>query len=194
MKILANEFVLPLKAGRSCHASSFIVLPNGGIYAVYFCGTGEGHDDVRIFGSMREPGVVGHWSEPTPITPDDGIPLWNPVLLPLDDGTVILYYKVGKRIPTWQTYYCVSTDGCKTWSELRRGDFSSRFDRTGRLAVLLRPFVRQRQNVGMLGRRSDSGRLRFPARHHPADNLGGQNRRSRPSAFLGRLYLPHRFV
>ncbi|MBE6711430.1 MAG: neuraminidase (sialidase) [Ruminococcaceae bacterium] len=117
MKILANEFVLPLKAGRSCHASSFIVLQDGGIYAVYFCGTGEGHDDVRIFGSMREPGVVGHWSEPTPITPDDGIPHWNPVLLPLDDGTVILYYKVGKRIPTWQTYYCVSTDGCKTWSE-----------------------------------------------------------------------------
>ncbi len=117
MKILANEFVLPLKAGRSCHASSFIVLPDGGIYAVYFCGTGEGHDDVRIFGSMRKPGVVANWSEPTPITPDDGLPHWNPVLLPLDDGTVILFYKVGKRIPTWQTYYCVSTDGCRTWSD-----------------------------------------------------------------------------
>ena len=117
MKILASEFVLPLKAGRSCHASSFIVLPDGGIYAVYFCGTHEGHTDVRIFGSRREPGVVANWSEPTPITPDDGIPHWNPVLLPLDDGTVILYYKVGPRIPTWQTYYCVSTDGCRTWSE-----------------------------------------------------------------------------
>ena len=117
MKILANEFVLPLKAGRSCHASNFIVLPDGAIYAVYFCGTHEGHPDVRIFGSRREPGIVANWSEPVPITPDDGIPHWNPVLLPLDDGTVILYYRVGPRIPTWQTYYCVSTDGCRTWSE-----------------------------------------------------------------------------
>lgn len=129
MQILANEFVLPLKAGRSCHASNLIVLPDGGVYVVYFCGTGEGHDDVRIFGSMRGAGVVGKWSEPTPITPDDGLPHWNPVLLPLDDGTVILYYKVGKRIATWKTYYCVSTDGCQTWSgpvEMVPGDVGGR--------------------------------------------------------------------
>lgn len=117
MQILSNEFVLPLKAGRSCHASSFIVLPDDRVFVVYFCGTGEGHDDVRIFGSMREPGVVGKWSEPTPISPDDGLPHWNPVLLPLNDGTVILFYKVGKRISSWRTYYQVSADGCQTWGE-----------------------------------------------------------------------------
>lgn len=129
MQIVANEFVLPLKVGRSCHASNLIVLPDGRIFTVYFCGSGEGHDDVRIFGSMRESGVVADWSEPTPITPDDGLPHWNPVLLPLDDGSVVLFYKVGKRIASWQTYYCISRDGCRTWSkptELIPGDIGGR--------------------------------------------------------------------
>ncbi len=131
MKILANEFVYPLSRNLSSHASNLIVLPDESVYVVFFGGTGEGHDDVRIYGSRRTPGVVavdghvGHWSDPTPITPDDGLPHWNPVLLPLPvgnpagepDGTVKLFYKVGRRIPTWQTYVCTSTDNCQTWSE-----------------------------------------------------------------------------
>lgn len=129
MRIAANEFVLPLKAGRSCHASNFTILPDGSVFVVYFCGSGEGHDDVRIFGSMRKKGEVADWSEPMPITPDDGLPHWNPVLLPLDDGTTVLFYKVGKRISSWQTYFCVSRDGCKTWSEpveMIKGDVGGR--------------------------------------------------------------------
>ncbi len=117
MKILANEFVYPLSKKLSSHASNLIVLPDESVYVVFFGGTGEGHDDVRIYGSRRNPGVVGCWEDPAPITPDDGLPHWNPVLLPCPDGTVKLFYKVGRRIPTWQTYVCTSTDNCRTWSE-----------------------------------------------------------------------------
>lgn len=117
MKIECNEFVLPFRDGWSSHASHFTVLPDGRIFCVFFYGSGEGHDDVRIWGSMREPGIPGKWSEPIPLTPDDGVPHWNPVLLERSDGAIVLYYKVGRPISAWRTYFIVSTDDCASWSE-----------------------------------------------------------------------------
>ncbi|MBQ7321272.1 MAG: exo-alpha-sialidase [Clostridia bacterium] len=117
MRILANEFVLPIRDGRECHASHFVLLNEGQVFCVYFYGTKEGKDDVRIYGSLRT--SDGRWSEPRPITEDDGLPHWNPVLLRCHDGRVILFYKVGKPIADWYTRYMVSTDNCRTWSESR---------------------------------------------------------------------------
>lgn len=127
MHIECNEFVLPLQDGWSSHASHFEVLSDGRILCVFFYGSGEGNDDVRIWGALREVGIPGRWSDPFPISPDDGVPHWNPVLLTLNDGTLRLFYKVGRTIPGWQTYYQDSTDGCITWSEPReliQGDTS----------------------------------------------------------------------
>lgn len=127
MRIACNEFVLPFRAGWSSHASHFTVLPDGRIFCVFFYGSGEGHDDVRIWGSMREPGIPGRWSEPIPLTPDDGVPHWNPVLFERNDGAIILFYKVGRSIAAWRTFFLVSTDGCTSWSEPRElvpGDIS----------------------------------------------------------------------
>lgn len=117
MKIECNEFVLPFREGWSSHASHFTVLPDGRVFCVFFYGTDEGRDDVRIWGAMREPGIPGKWSEPTPLTPDDGEPHWNPVLFARNDGAIVLFYKVGRPIAVWRTYCMVSTDGCLTWSE-----------------------------------------------------------------------------
>lgn len=91
MRIACNEFVLPFRAGWSSRASHFTVLPDGRIFCVFFYGSGEGHDDVRIWGSRREPGIPGRWSEPIPLTPDDGVPHWNPVLFERNDGSIILF-------------------------------------------------------------------------------------------------------
>ena len=124
MKILANEFILPVDGGLSCHASHFLLLPGGRVYCVFFGGSREGADDVRIFGAFRE--KDGKWSVPVPITEDDGVAHWNPVLFEKKDGTYVLYYKVGKTIPHWKTYYRTSRD-CVTWSqgcELVAGDDS----------------------------------------------------------------------
>lgn len=125
MRILTNEFVIPLREGWESHASHFALLPDGRVYCVYFYGSKEGADDVRIFGSMRS--VDGVWGAPVAITEDDGVPHWNPVLFEREDGTHVLFYKVGKSIPDWQTYYRTSNDGCMTWSkayELVPGDVS----------------------------------------------------------------------
>ena len=78
MKITANEFVMPIRPNLSAHASRILPLDNGEVYCVFFYGTAEGNDDVRIFGSLRD--NRGVWSDPVPLSEDDGIPHWNPVL------------------------------------------------------------------------------------------------------------------
>lgn len=117
MKIIANEFVLPLAEWRECHASHLAILPGGEILCVYFYGWREGRDDVRIYASRRTPD--GRWEDPVPITEDDGVPHWNPVLHLAEDGILTLYYKVGKTIANWVTRCMVSRDGGRTWSKSR---------------------------------------------------------------------------
>ena len=68
----------------------------------------------------------GKWSEPIRVSADPNVAHWNPVLFQNDDGTITLYFKVGKDTEYWKTYYSVSTDG-KNWAaprELVPGDNS----------------------------------------------------------------------
>lgn len=115
MNILANEFILPFIDGMSCHASHFVLLPENRVFCVFFYGSKEGNDDIRIFGAFREPD--GSWSKPFPISEDDGMAHWNPVLFERRDGTHVLFYKAGKTIAGWKTLCRVSKDGCRTWSD-----------------------------------------------------------------------------
>lgn len=96
---------------NECHASTILKF-NEKLLCAWFAGTKEGKDDVRIFLSIC--GADG-WSEPKQMTYTDGIPCWNPVLFEFNNS-IYLYYKVGKTIPEWQTYYMVSSDGI-SWSE-----------------------------------------------------------------------------
>jgi len=108
----------------SSHASTVVAMDNGEIGVAWFGGTYEGKDDVDIWFSSR--GKKG-WRKPVKITAADDIPHWNPVLLKNTDGTITLFFKVGKKIPEWQTYYSVSDDCGKTWSapvQLVDGDIS----------------------------------------------------------------------
>lgn len=105
----------------SCHASTILKFGDK-LFCAYFAGSQEGKDDVRIFLSVNE---NGKWREPKQMTFTDDIPCWNPVLFEYD-GTIFLFYKVGKKIPEWQTYVMTSTDG-ENWTEpkeLVEGDTS----------------------------------------------------------------------
>ena len=93
MKILANEFIIPLRQGWQSHASHILPLPGGEVYAVFFYGSREGNPDIRIYGALRS--ADGRWGEAEPLTEDDHIPDWNPVLFRREDGTVFLFYKSG---------------------------------------------------------------------------------------------------
>lgn len=123
MKIISNEYIYPLD-DLSCHASHFVLLSGGDIFAVWFHGTAEGADDVCIFGAKK---TGGKWGEPRQLTPDDGQPHWNPVLHRMPDGKIWLFYKAGKPIAEWRTMVMVSDDECETFTEGRElvpGDVS----------------------------------------------------------------------
>ena len=107
MILISNEHIYP-PDGSSCHASSFAILPNGDIFAVWFRGSAEGNPDVCIFGARRS---GEKWSEPVRLTADDGVPHWNPVAQVMPDGKLRVYYKKGIATGCWRTEYIDSEDG-----------------------------------------------------------------------------------
>ena len=105
----------------SCHASTILKF-KGKLYCAWFAGSREGKDDVRIYLSVNE---NGKWGEPKQMAFTDDIPCWNPVLFEFENK-MYLYYKVGKKIREWQTYFRMSEDGIN-WTEekeLVKGDIS----------------------------------------------------------------------
>lgn len=115
-EFLVNEFIYPPKSVTdSCHASTVLPLPDGTVVSAWFGGTKEGNDDVKIWVSVRE---NGKWAEPYSVAVDgEALPHWNPVLFLRENGEIILYFKYGKPIPMWVTYYAISKDGGKSFSK-----------------------------------------------------------------------------
>ena len=98
----------------ACHASTVLPLESGIVLAAYFAGTYESHDDVSIWLSRR---VNGKWESPRKIAKVyEDVAHWNPVLSPIPGGAR-LFFKVGRVIPQWKTWTCVTTDDGLTWSE-----------------------------------------------------------------------------
>lgn len=125
MRIIEERtFIFTEPPTPSCHASTVLPLPNGGVLAAWFGGEAEGKEDVDIWVSKRDAGV---WGVPQRISADRNVPHWNPVLFRNTDGAVLLFFKVGKKISAWQTYVVQSGDNGCTWSEPRQlvpGDVS----------------------------------------------------------------------
>lgn len=115
MKIISNENIFPLNE-LSCHASHFVLLDNGDIFAVWFQGSAEGADDVCIWGARK---TNGKWEDAKRLTADDGQPHWNPVLHRMPDGSVWLFYKSGKPIADWHTELMISSDSCRSFGDSR---------------------------------------------------------------------------
>lgn len=133
---LNREFIFSENPQRAmCHAASLVALASGDFLACWFWGSAEGSEDTAIWLSRRTSPTV--WLEPVKVA-DGTLPHWNPVLFLAPNGTVYLYYKVGKNIPDWQTWFISSVDGGQTWSapkELVPGD------RGGRGPVKNKPIV-----------------------------------------------------
>lgn len=111
---------------QSCHASSLSILPDGSIFAAWFAGTREGADDVKIWGARR---TEGFWDKPHILTQDGDIPHWNPVPFVNRDKDLLLFYKKGAEIASWQTWLMQSDDFGEHWSvphELVPGDIGGR--------------------------------------------------------------------
>ena len=99
-----------------CHASTLLKLEGESLLAAWFAGTKEADADTPIWVSRYEGGT---WSVPRSVTPETGIQHWNPVLFQRNDGTILLFYKIGYPISDWQTRVLSSQDGGQTWSAPR---------------------------------------------------------------------------
>ncbi|MBR6701826.1 MAG: exo-alpha-sialidase, partial [Clostridia bacterium] len=119
-----KEFIRRNMPTANCHASTVLPLDDGSVIAAWFGGSKEGNDDVDIFYSVRN---EDGFQPPKQISAGANLPHWNPVLFRHNDGRISLFFKVGKIIPKWKTYRCISEDGGLTFSqpeELVPGDRS----------------------------------------------------------------------
>ncbi len=108
----------------SAHASTLLELKNGDILASWFGGSWEKGADVAIWAARR---VNGVWESPRMVAKERCVAHWNPVLFRKEDGTILLFYKVGATIQQWQTWVVESKDEGETFSaprELVPGDVS----------------------------------------------------------------------
>lgn len=132
--VLSEEIFEKNKFFNECHASTLLKAGNK-IICAFFAGSKEGHADVNIYTCVRQ---NGHWSNPRLMSEGDSVPCWNPVLFE-KDGVITLFYKKGKKISTWQTYFTVSHDAGSTWTaakQLVEGDNSG-----GRGPVKNKPII-----------------------------------------------------
>ena len=125
--VLKTEFIYETAPFPSCHASTIVELPGGGLMTAWFGGTREKHPDVGIWVSRQD---GGRWTPPVEVA--NGVqanpkpseparhPCWNPVLFQPKTGPLLLFYKVGPSPQTWWGELRSSADGGKTWSAARR--------------------------------------------------------------------------
>ena len=119
-----KEFICNPLPTPNCHASTVLPLPDGTVISAWFGGTKEGTGDVNIWYSLRD---ENGWGKPRALSCSKSLPHWNPVLFLKENGDVVLFFKVGKQIYSWRTFFSVSSDGGKTFSkpeELVKGDRS----------------------------------------------------------------------
>ena len=118
VKKVIQEFIIKEeeKPFDSCHASTLIQTKDGVTVAAWFGGSREKGPDVDIWVSRR---VNGLWETPVIAAQVRAVAMWNPVLFQKQDGTILLFFKVGAAIPEWKTYVVESEDGGVTFTAPR---------------------------------------------------------------------------
>ena len=105
----------------SCHASTLAETADGDLVVACFGGSYEGCEDVCIW-VTRLPKGDFLWT--TPAIAADGVlndsvrkACYNPVLQPMPNGELWLFFKIGSCVADWTGWLTKSRDGGKTWSE-----------------------------------------------------------------------------
>ena len=119
--VILSEFIFDTASFAQCHASTIVETPVG-LAAAWFGGTAEKNPDVEIWFSRR---INNKWTSPVSVAngiQNDGnrFPCWNPVLYQVQDGQLLLFYKVGPSPDRWWGEMKRSVDGGISWSPLER--------------------------------------------------------------------------
>eukprot|EP00238_Polyblepharides_amylifera_P006469 CAMPEP_0196585416 /NCGR_PEP_ID=MMETSP1081-20130531/50550_1 /TAXON_ID=36882 /ORGANISM="Pyramimonas amylifera, Strain CCMP720" /LENGTH=489 /DNA_ID=CAMNT_0041906947 /DNA_START=297 /DNA_END=1766 /DNA_ORIENTATION=+ len=123
----------------TCHAGTVVHLGGGGVLAAWVGGTDEGQEDTAIYSASRDP-TQETWQSPRKVVKvhrdvpytgskknavsQGGEPHWNPVLfcgspLGVCGSKILLFFKIGWQVSTWQTFVTESEDGGQTWGVAR---------------------------------------------------------------------------
>jgi predicted neuraminidase len=119
--VVQSRFLYETAPFPACHAATVSEIP-GGLLAAFFAGTDEGENDVGIWTCRRQD---GQWQPPVRVAEglefgSRRLPCWNPVLVPLPDQRLWLFYKVGPSPQSWWGMLKESADGGVTWTAPRR--------------------------------------------------------------------------
>lgn len=97
-----KELLFPMESMefKICHASNICSMKDGNLIAAWFAGEKEGSDDIAIWSSRR---INSKWSTPVKVAHDIEEPHWNPVIYQREDGELLLFYKVSRKISEWYT-------------------------------------------------------------------------------------------
>lgn len=137
IKTITRDFIFgDTRPFAQCHASTLVRAADNQFLVAWFGGTHEKHDDVGIWLSK---GTPGNWSTPMQVAKIRFDPHWNPVLHRTVNNDIILFFKVGKIIDEWQTWFIISNDNGVTWSqphELVKGDRGGRGPVRNKIIVL----------------------------------------------------------
>jgi predicted neuraminidase len=107
---MEKQFVVRDGPGQ-CHGSTLCQM-TGSFVVAWFQGDHEGASNSQIWLST---GTGGDWAPPRVVS-GDWAPCWNPVLHRQESGALRLFFKVGKTISAWRTFYTTSVDAGQTWS------------------------------------------------------------------------------
>lgn len=114
----------------SVHSATAVALADGGMLAMWYGGSREGHQDVQLFSALFDPDLK-KWS--TPISVLDRImateqldryikKIGNPVLMRHPSGAIVLFY-VSVSMAGWATSHinmAVSYDNGSSWHDSKR--------------------------------------------------------------------------
>ena len=105
---------------ESCHAPTIAETADGDLVVACYGGSYEGCEDVCIW-VTRLPKGAFEWT--APIVAADGVlndtlrkACYNPVLQPMPNGELWLFFKIGSCVADWTGWLTKSRDGGKTWT------------------------------------------------------------------------------
>ena len=105
---------------ESCHASTIAETADGDLVVACFGGSYEGCEDVCIWVTRLTKGAF-MWT--APVVAANGLmndsvrkACYNPVLQPMPNGELWLFFKIGSCVADWTGWLTKSRDGGKTWS------------------------------------------------------------------------------
>lgn len=115
--VVKHEFIYDSAPFPECHAATIVETAKGTLLASWFGGTHEKHPDVGIWVSRYENNA---WTKPVEVAngvQDDKLryPTWNPVLFQMQNGTLVLFFKVGPSPDNWWGEVVTSIDDGLTW-------------------------------------------------------------------------------